>query len=417
MAIHRACARPVAHGARRRIEFLLLEIIAEKILRAMYPRLLIAILEKSDPSFRDLLYPKALRCRLEKRIVRAIEEHWPVYFPTRKECRGSNWSLSLPESDALYKPRPDSLQELERWKNSIAGTIVEMRAHGADISWKRFIAICQNNPGLRPFLSDFKPLANFLIYEESMWPRSGGVAVGMEEFFQGRIQALQAPGSPYPFSDPQRLRFLELKKPTIERIQMIELMRQLLDLPLMILAILQKCASESENSSLWLDLQNHITAIIKTPSPLAFRKTWLEHAMQMSGATKKSGKSCPRKWAKKLIAGKDDELDLINAKAVEVHGWLNGKKQPSVENIRRSWQATVFAKNLTPRQAEIGGGRWLFSWMISLWLETHFTEVAAEFKGETKEIQNYYRRFFHYLEIFHIAQKGKGAGGLFARQP
>ncbi len=80
--------------------------------------------------------------------------------------------------------------------------------------------------------------------------------------------------------------------------------------------------------------------------------------MQMSGATRKSGKSCPRKWAKMLIAGKDDELDLINAKAVEVHGWLKGKKQPSVENIRRSWQSLVTAKNLTPKQAEVGKDRW-----------------------------------------------------------
>jgi hypothetical protein len=395
----------------------LLEIIAEKILRAMYPWRLIAILEKSDPSFRDLFYPKALRCQLEKRVVRAIEEQWPVYFPTRKECRGSNWSLSVPESEALYKPRPDSLGELERWKKNIAGTIVEMRAHGADISWKRFFVICQNTPGLRPFLSDFKPLANFLIYEESMWPRSGGVAVGMEVFFQGRIQALQAPGSPYPFSDPQRLSFLQLKKPTIEKIQMIDLMRQLLDRPLMILAILQKCASESKNSLFWLDLQNHITAIIKTPSPLTFRKTWLEHAMQVSDATKKKGKSCPRKWAQMLIAGKDVELDSINAKAVEVNGWLKGKKQPAVKNIRRSWEAIVIAKNLTPKQAEVGKDRWLFSWMITLWLEKHYTEIAIEFKGETRKIQNYYRRFFHYLEIFHIAKSGKGAGGLVARQP
>jgi hypothetical protein len=302
----------------------LLEIIAGKILRAMYPWRLIAILEKSDPSFRDLLYPKALRCQLEKRIVRAIEEQWPAYFPTRKECRGSNWSLSIPESEALYKPRPDSLQELERWKKSIAGTIVEMRAHGADISWKRFFVICQNTPGLRSFLSDFKPLANFLIYEESIWPRSGGVAVGMEEFFLGRIQALQAPGSPYPFSDPQRLRFLELKKPTIEKIRMIDLMRQLLDRPLMVLAILQKCASESENSSFCLDLQNHITAIIKIPSPLTFRKTWFEHVMQMSGATRKSGKSCPRKWARMLVSDKEPYLRNIDAKAVEVNSWLKG---------------------------------------------------------------------------------------------
>ena len=383
----------------------------------MYPWRLIAILEKSDPSFRDLLYPKALRCRLEKRIVRAIEEHWPVYFPTRKTCRGSNWSLSIPEGEALYKPRPDSLQELERWKKSIAGTIVEMRAHGADISWKRFVVICQNTPGLRPFLSDFKPLADFFIYEESLWPRSGGMAVGMDEFFQGRIQALQAPGSPYPFSDPQRLRFLQLKKTTIEKIRMIDLMCQLLDRPLMILAILQKCASESENSSFWLDLQNHITAMIKTPSPLSFRKTWLEHAMQMSGATRKSGKSCPRKWARLLVSNKDPYLRNIDAKAIEVNSWLKGKKQPSVENIRRAWLSIVTAKKLTLQQAEIGKDRWLFSWMITLWLEKHFTEVAAEFKGETKKIQKYYRRFFHYLKIFHIVQKGKGAGGLFARQP
>jgi hypothetical protein len=351
---------------------------------------------------------------LEKRIVRAIEEHWPVYFPTRKTCRGSNWSLSIPESEALYKPRPDSLQELERWKKSIAGTIVEMRAHDADISWKRFVVICQNTPGLRPFLSDFKPLADFLIYQESLWPRSGGMAVGMDEFFQGRIQALQAPGSPYPFSDPQRLRFLQLKKTTIEKIRMIDLMCQLLDRPLMILAILQKCACESKNSLFWLDLQNHITAIIKTPDPLAFRKTWLNHAMLMSGATRKSGKSCQREWAKMLITGKDVDLDSI---IVDVSRWWNGKKQPSVKNIWRSWQSIVTAKNLTPQQAEIGKDRWLFSWMITLWLENHYTEIAAEFKDDIKNIQNYYRRFFHYLEIFHITQKGKGAGGLFARQP
>ena len=383
----------------------------------MYPWRLIAILEKSDPSFRDLFYPKALRCRLAKRTVSAIEEHWPVYFPTRKECRGSNWTLSIPESEALYKPRPDSLQELERWKKSIAGTIVEMRAHGADISWKRFIVICQNTPGLRPFLTNFKPLADFLIYEESMWPHSGGVAVGMGEFFQGRTQALQAPGSPYPFSDPQRLRFLKSKKPTIEKIRMIDLMRQLFDRPLMILAILQKCASESENSSFWLNLQNHIAAIIKTPTPHTFRKIWLEHAMQMSGATKKSGKSCQRKWAKMLIAGTVVDLDSIT---VQVNSWLKGNEQPSVKNVLRSWEAIVAANNIPPQQAKVGKDRWLFSWMITLWLEKHFTEIAAEFKGdkdETKKIQNYYRRFFHYLKIFHIAKSGKGAGGLVALQP
>ena len=380
----------------------------------MYPLRLIAILEKADPAFRDLFYPEALRCPLEKRTVRAIEEHWPVYFPTRKESRGSSWSLSIPESEPLYKPRPDSLQELERWKKKIAGTIVEMRAFGADISWKRFIVISENSPGLRPFISDFTPLANFLIYEESMWPRSGGVAVGMDEFFQGRIQALQAPRSPYPFSDPHRLRFLQSNKPTIEKIRMVDLMRQLLDRPLMILAILQKCASGSENSSFWLDLQHHINAIIKTPSSITFRKTWLEHAMQMSGATGKSGKCCQRKWAKMLISGKNVDLDSIT---VEVNSWLRKDEKPSVKNVLRSWESIVTANNIPPEKASIEKDRWLFSWMITLWLEKHFVEVAAEFNGETKQIQKYYRRFFHYLKIFNIVKSGKGAGGLTARQP
>src|SRR5438045_3564821 len=53
----------------------------------------IAVLEKCDPSFQDLFYPRELRCQMDKRIIRAIEEQWPVYFPTRKECRGKNWSI------------------------------------------------------------------------------------------------------------------------------------------------------------------------------------------------------------------------------------------------------------------------------------------------------------------------------------
>jgi hypothetical protein len=57
----------------------------------MHPRRLIAMLEQADNSFQDLFYPQRLRCPLEKRIVRDIEENWPAYFPTRKECRGSSW--------------------------------------------------------------------------------------------------------------------------------------------------------------------------------------------------------------------------------------------------------------------------------------------------------------------------------------
>jgi hypothetical protein len=309
------------------------------------------------------------------------------------------------------------LDELNAWKEKIRDTIVEGRAYRADVSWKRFFEICHKSPRLRRILMDYKPLADFLIREESMWLRSGGVAVGMEDFFQRQVKALLAPGSPYLFSDPRRLLFLQSKKPTIEKIWMIGLMRQLFDRPLMVLAILQQCASESKHSLFWLDLKDHISAIIKTPSPLTFRKTWCEHAMQVSGSTKKSGKSCPRKWASLLVSHKEPYLRNIDAKAIEVNSWLKGKKQPSVESIRRTWQAIVTAKHLSPNQAEAGNDRWLFSWMITLWLEKHFAEIAAEFNGENPKIQSFYRQFFHYLEVGRDTPNEKGAGGQRARQP
>ena len=381
----------------------------------MYPLRLMAMLEKADPSFQDVFYPKALRCPLEKRVVRAIEEHWPAYFPTRKECRGSSWSLSIPENEPLYKPHPKSQQKLAQWKRDITGTIAEIRAHGADNSWGRFVVICRKIPGLRPLLRDLKPLEDFLIVEESLWPRYGGVTVGPEEFLQGQMQALLAPGSPYHHSDPQRLQFLRCSKSVIETIRAIDLMRQLFDRPLMTLAVLQRCARESGHWLFWLPIQNHITAIIKTPSPMTFRKVWLEHAMQVSGAIKKSGKSCPRKWAGMLVSKKD--ADFINTKAIVVNGWLKRRKQPSLKNVRRSGQAIFTPANFKPKQTEAANDLWLFSWMITLWLERHFTEVASMLSRDRRKIQNYYRRFFHYLNSDDFARNGEGAGGLFTRQP
>lgn len=196
----------------------------------MYPLRLMAMLEKADPSFQDLFYPKALRCPLEKRIVRAIEENWPVYFPTRKECRGSNWSLTIPANKPLYKPHPKSKQILAQWKRDITGTIAETSAYQADISWKRFVVICRKIPRLQPLVRFFKPLADFLINEESLWPGYGSVAVGQEDFFQKQMQAMLVPGSPYHYSDPQRLKFLHCSKPANEKIRAIDLMRQLFDL-------------------------------------------------------------------------------------------------------------------------------------------------------------------------------------------
>jgi hypothetical protein len=383
----------------------------------MNPWRLIAILEDSDHSFRELFYAIHLRCPLEKRVVRAIEEHWPVYFPTRKDCRGPNWSVSLPPTAPLYKPRASSVQELSAWKKRIRGTIAEGRAYRANVSWKRFLEICRKSSRLSLLLKDFKPLTNFLVREEAMWPTSGRAAVGMEEYFQGQIQALLAPESPYLISEPQRLRFLRSKRPTTEKLQMINLMRSLLDCPLMILAVAQQCASRSKTLPFWLDIGEHIDATIAAPAPLTFRKTWFDHAMQVTGAIKKTGKPCPRKWATLLVSNKISYSRNIDSKAIEVNSWLKGKKQPSVESVRRIWQTAAAAKHLLPDQADAGLDGWLFSWMITLWLERHFREVALEFKGEKPKIQKYYRRFFHYLEISNFAFFGRGAGGFSARQP
>ena len=382
----------------------------------MNPWRLIAILEDSDPTFQDLFYPGKFRCSLDKRIVRAIEEHWPAYFPTRKECRGASWSLTIPENEHLYQPNPKSRQKLADWKKSIKGTIAEIRAYQADISWKRFLEICRSVPRLHPLVDDFKPLSDFLIYEESLWPKYGGAPVGQEDYFRGQMRALLGPGSPYHQADPDRLKFLDSQNPVMEKIRMIGLMHQLFDRPLMVLAVLQKCANQSPHSQFWLPIQNHVTAIVKTPKPLTFRKTWLEHAMQVSGAKTKSGKSVPRKWATMLVGKKDADLTAINAKAVEVHYWLHGTKHPSMENVRRAGRVVFSTQKLNTSQAEAGKDLWLFSWMVTLWLEKHFTEIAAEFRDERREIQNYYRRFFHYLEVFPLSRK-QGAGEHDARQP
>lgn len=327
----------------------------------MYPWRLIAILEQSDPSFQDLFYPGKLRCSLDKRIVRAIEEHWPVYFPTRKECRGASWSLTIPENKPLYEPKPKSRQKLADWKKSIKGTLAEIRAYQAGISWKRFLEICQNIQGLHSLLEDFKPLSDFLIYEESLWPKYHGAPVGQEDYYQGQLRVMFSRCSPYRHADPIRLRLLKSKKPTMDKIRTIGLMQQLFDRPLMVLAVLQSCANKSPHSQFWLPIQNHIAAIMKKPSSLSFRKTWLEHAMQVSGAITKTGKAVPRKWAKKLIVKNDPDLNAINAKAVEVHYWLHGEKQPSMENVRRAGRVVFANGGPNPGQTEAIKNLWLFS--------------------------------------------------------
>ena len=170
------------------------------------------------------------------------------------------------------------------------------------------------------------------------------------------------------------------------------------------LALVQKCASKSAHSRFWLPLENQIEAIIKTPSSITFRRTWLEHTMQVSGAIKMNGQSCPRKWAKMLVPEKDPELDAINSKAIEVNSWLKGRKQPSVQNIKRSGHVLFASLKLNLKQFAVENDLWLFSWMVTLWLERHFSEVAAELKGDPREIRTYYRRFFHYSNSLALAQ-------------
>lgn len=228
-----------------------------------------------------------------------------------------------------------------------------------------------------------------------MWPRHKGIMVGPEEYFESQMQALLAPGSPYLKSDPYRLRQLRAHMPTIEKICLIGSMRSLFDRPLMILALLQTCVETSKFCRFWLPIPGHIEGIVKTPSSLTFRKTWLEHAMQVSGAVKKSGKSCQRTWAKLLVAS--NEPDLINEKAIEVNRWLKGTKLPSLKNVKRAGEIIFNRTDASRRSKEIAADLWLFSWMIALWLEKHFTEISKEFKGDRQKIQSYYRGFYGYL--------------------
>jgi hypothetical protein len=180
------------------------------------------------------------------------------------------------------------------------------------------------------------------------------------------------------------------------------------------LAILQKCA-DSNRLLYWLDLRNQIHAILKTPTSIAFRKTWFEHAMQMLEATKQSGKSCPRKWARMLLNKRDPDLLEINAKAVEVNSWLKGKKLPSLKNIQRSWEIINARGGLSSHKDNRAHAGWILSWMISLLMEKHFDDISSTFKGDLKKTRNYYQRFFSYLRI--DLQAGEGAGERDARQP
>ena len=87
-----------------------------------------------------------------------------------------------------------------------------------------------------------------------------------------------------------------------------------------------------------------------------------------------------------------------------------------MENVRHAGRIIFSDAKINAAQAEAGKDLWLFSWMVTLWLEKHFTEIAAEFKNDRRAIQNYYRRFFHYLEVFPLSHN-QGADGRNARQP
>jgi hypothetical protein len=181
----------------------------------------------------------------------------------------------------------------------------------------------------------------------------------------------------------------------------------------MTLAVLELCARSSQHYNYWIPIQSHIAAIIKKQSPLTFRKTWFEHTMQISGATTKTGKSIPRKWAR-LLVGNDDS-HATNVKAIEVHRWLHGKKLPSMQNIRRAGRVAFKNSKSYGSQHESEQHIWLLSWLVTLWLEKHLAEISAEFENNRSKIKKYYQRFFHYLKVYHTSRRR--AGGRKARQP
>jgi hypothetical protein len=83
-----------------------------------------------------------------------------------------------------------------------------------------------------------------------------------------------------------------------------------------------------------------------------------------------------------LVSEKDPDVNVINAKAVEVHYWLHGRKLPSLKNVRRIGRVIFDDSRQNANQADAGKDLWLFSWMITLWIERHFVEIASEFKNE-----------------------------------
>ncbi len=360
----------------------------------------VSILEKQDPSFGQLFYPKHLHYPGDWRTVQAIEVHWPAYFPTRKECRGKNWSLTIAADKPLYKPSQKAQQKLAQWKATIHGTIAELRAYRSDKSWKRFLEICQQNSRIRPHLGELKLLAEFLAREESMRPPPGPADYA-ESVLQKRLAILLSVNSPYLQSDPARLRFLKSQATAEEKLQMINAMQSLLDRPLMTLAVLQLCADKSSVWFGWLDLRGQITAILKNQDRFTFRKTWLDHAMQISGATKSSGEPFPREWARRLLfpkPGEKEDIVAVGQKAIEVNAWRKGKKLPSIPKIEQFWEVVATVHKLKPTQGDTGRGVWMFSWMVTLLMEKHYEEIQVWFKNNPVEIKRYYRRFFHHLK-------------------
>jgi hypothetical protein len=131
-----------------------------------------------------------------------------------------------------------------------------------------------------------------------------------------------------------------------------------------------------------------------------------DHALRLAGATKPSGKPFPREWARQLLVAQRGEKEGIEdpgSKAIEVNAWLKGKKLPSIRNIEQSWNvvATLHASRIPDEAA--GRDVWIFSWMIALLMEKHYEEIRCAFKRDKvkfqrRQIQRYYRRFFHHLK-------------------
>lgn len=390
----------------------------------MSPLLLMRMLEGADPAFKNWFYPRELRCPIDSRVVYAIENHQPVYLPTRTEYRDwkkrrkrnngryARMTIIIKGEEPLYQPDPETLKKLNAWKLKVRGTLAELRVHKSDTTWKRFFEILENDQGIKALLTILDPLRKWLIHEEAMWPKARP-ANHAEVFFKEDYNILLSQGSPYRFTASQRQEALRSEKPDIDKLVLINLIRDILDGPLMALAMLDGCMVGSPFAHSWIGLGELIERTLVNLRPGCFKRYWLEAAMIKARAVKKNGDIYPAKWARGFLASSDSKWDQekkAREKAIEVNSWLRWNKpvRPSLKNIERMF-------GLIP-DSRMNSQVWRFSWMTVLCLDRHFDEIWEHFKGDADKVKEYYGAYFHHFQrakkvVAKLRRDGTDAAG------